>query len=100
MASHGPYNFKYMPEDNVPGGGPGTPAEMDEFLRRLMMAKLDYDFLVAEIKRRFPDKPILIVRYGDHQPTATRSYLGEMPGGMNPNVETEIAPLKLMTFYA
>ena len=68
MASHGPYDSAYMPEVNVPGGGPGTSAEMSEYLRRTAMASLDRDFFMDEIKRRFPDEPILVVRYGDHQP--------------------------------
>ena len=74
MASHGPYDSAYMPEENVPGGGPGTSAEMSEYLRRAAMASRDGDFLMDEIKRRFPDEPILVVRYGDHQPSATRDH--------------------------
>ena len=38
MASHGPYDRAYMPRENVPGGGPGTSAEMSEYLRRAGMA--------------------------------------------------------------
>jgi phosphoglycerol transferase MdoB-like AlkP superfamily enzyme len=75
MASHGPYDTEYMPNEDVPGGGPGTSKEMNEYLRRLAMAKLDFEFLISEIKRRFPDQPFLIVRYGDHQPSATRPLL-------------------------
>ena len=80
MASHGPYDSAYMPEENVPGGGPGTSAEMSEYLRRAAMASLDRDFLMDEIKRRFPDEPILVVRYGDHQPSATRDIINECVG--------------------
>lgn len=97
MAAHGPYNFKYMPEETVPGGGPGTPVEMDEFLRRMAMAKIDYDFFLTEIKRRFPDKRFLIVRYGDHQPFATRTFLNLPPGFP---VTPETAPVGFVTFYA
>ena len=59
MASHGPYDRAYMPEEKVPGGGPGTSPEMSEYLRRAAMAERDGDFLMDEIKRRFPDEPIL-----------------------------------------
>ena len=41
MAAHGSYDFTYMPEENVPGGGPGTPPQMHEYLRRLAMAQID-----------------------------------------------------------
>ena len=76
MATHGPYRYTYMPEVVVPGGGPGTDPAMHEYLRRLSMARMDYDFLRSELARRFPDQSFLIVHYGDHQPTATRTLLG------------------------
>ena len=76
MATHGPYDRTYMPEVNVPGGGPGTPPEMNEYLRRLAMSKIDYEAFVSTLKSRFPSQRFLIVRYGDHHPVATRSYLG------------------------
>lgn len=76
MATHGPYDRVYAPELNVPGGGPGTNPEMNEFLRRLALAHEDYNYLIAELKRRFPGEKILVVHYGDHHPVATRAYLG------------------------
>lgn len=76
MATHGPYDRAYMPEVSVAGGGPGTPPEMNEYLRRLAMSKIDYEKFVANLKARFPNERFLIVRYGDHHPVATRSYLG------------------------
>jgi hypothetical protein len=76
MAAHGPYDYAYSPEVIVPGGGPGTPPEMSEYLRRLAMVRMDYDHLRAELVRRFPGQKFLILHYGDHQPTATRSLLG------------------------
>ena len=76
MSAHWPFDYTYEPTVNAPGGGPGTDPEMHEYLRRVSMAKWDYDWFKAELKRRFPDEPILIVHYGDHHPTATRKLLG------------------------
>jgi hypothetical protein len=76
MAAHGSYDYVYMPEENVPGGGPGTPPRMHEYLRRLAMAKIDYNAMRADLERRFPNERFLIVHYGDHQPTATQPLLG------------------------
>jgi phosphoglycerol transferase MdoB-like AlkP superfamily enzyme len=76
MATHSPYDFPYMPEVDVPGGGPGTDPEMNEYLRRLAMARMDYDDMRREIVRRFPGERFLIVQYGDHHPIATRTLLG------------------------
>ena len=76
MAAHWPYDVTYWPERNVKGGGPGTQREMNEFLRRLAMAKEDYAALLKELARRFPNERFLIVHYGDHQPLATRFFFG------------------------
>ncbi len=100
MASHGPYDSAYMPEENVPGGAPGTSAEMSEYLRRAGMAMRDGDFLMAEIKRRFPDEPILVVRYGDHQPSATRDLINDVWGDDSPDVGKDGSPGPFITFYA
>jgi hypothetical protein len=100
MATHSPYDTPYMPELDVPGGGPGTDPEMNEYLRRLTMARIDYDDLRREIARRFPGEPFLIVQYGDHQPIATRTLLG-----LNNKLDAEDISLPLespgfITYYA
>ena len=76
MAAHWPYDWTFEPDVKVAGGGPGTHPEMHEYLRRVSMAKLDYDELVAGLKKKFPGERILIVSYGDHQPAATRTLIG------------------------
>lgn len=100
MATHGPYYQTYMPERVVPGGGPGTNPEMHEYLRRLSMARIDLDAFKAELKRRFPDERFLLVHYGDHQPIATRAYLGF--GGVRAAEDVAIArdSAGYMTYYA
>jgi hypothetical protein len=101
MASHGPYDSAYMPEVNVPGGGPGTSAEMSEYLRRAAMASLDRDFLMDEIKRRFLDEPILVLRYGDHQPSATRDLINDVwDDDDSPDIGADGSPGPFITFYA
>jgi len=100
MASHGPYDSAYMPEENLPGGGPGTSAEMSEYLRRATMAQRDGVFLMDEIKRRFPNEPILVVRYGDHQPSATRDIINDVWGDDSPDVGPDGSPGPFITFYA
>jgi Sulfatase len=100
MATHGPYSYSYMPEVVVSGGGPGTDPQMHEYLRRLSMAHMDYEFLRAEIARRFPDQSFLIIHYGDHQPTATRPLLGF---GQKADIEQVLGsgnPAALVTYYA
>jgi Sulfatase len=76
MSGHWPYDVKYFPDVQVPGGGPGTHPELSEYLRRVSIAAGDYSWLRAELKRRFPNESFVIVNYGDHQPSATRMLLG------------------------
>lgn len=76
MASHGPHDWKFAPELDVPGGAPGTSSELSEYLRRLWIAKMDYDFLLDELRSRFPQESFLIMHYGDHHPLTTRPLIG------------------------
>jgi hypothetical protein len=98
MASHGPYDRAYMPEESVPG--PGTSAEMSEYLRRAGMAMRDGDFFMDEIKRRFSREPVLVVRYGDHQPSATHDLIHGVWGDDSPDVGASGVPGPFITFYA
>lgn len=75
-ATHLPYKDRHSPDTDVPGGGPGTDPEMNEYLRRLSLARIDLEWFRAELKRRFPKERFLIVQYGDHQPIVTRPLLG------------------------
>jgi sulfatase-like protein len=100
MATHGPYSYTYMPEVVVSGGGPGTDPAMHEYLRRLSMAHLDYEFLRSELARRFPDQAFLIVHYGDHHPTATRTLLGFGEEADIEHVLRSGNPAALVTYYA
>lgn len=100
MSAHWPYDYKFAPEMEVAGGGPGTDPEMHEYLRRLSIAKLDLDWLEAELKRRFPDEPVLLVHYGDHQPMATRRLLGYGEQAEVEDVEVDHESLAFITYFA
>jgi hypothetical protein len=73
---------------------------MHEYLRRLGMAHMDYDFLRAELARRFPGEAFLIVHYGDHQPTATRTLLGFPASADAERVVAGRNPLRFITYFA
>ena len=64
------------------------------------MASLDRDFFMDEIDRRFPDEPILVMRYGDHQPSATRDLINDVWGDDSPDVGANGSPGPFITFYA
>ena len=76
MATHWPYDQTYFPQESVPGGGPGSYPEMNEYLRRLWLAKTDYEEFRTQLQQRFPNERFVILHYGDHHPIATRMLLG------------------------
>jgi hypothetical protein len=100
MAAHGPYDYAYEPEVAVPGGGPGTPPEMSEYLRRLAMACIDYADLRAQLARRFPRQRFLILHYGDHQPTAAQTLLGFDEAASIEDIAASGSEAARTTYYA
>jgi phosphoglycerol transferase MdoB-like AlkP superfamily enzyme len=100
MSAHWPYDYKYEPQLDVPGGGPGTDPEMSEYLRRVAIAKIDYEALVQQLIDRFPKERFLIVHYGDHHPMATRTLLGYRDETEAEDVLFDPDSIGLHTYYA
>ena len=99
MSVHWPYDFPFAPEMKVKGGAPGTDEEMSEYLRRVAISRIDYEEFKQELRRRFPDEPILIMHYGDHQPTATRKLVKlEEPETDNYTIDGQ--SIAFITYYA
>lgn len=74
-ATHHPYTSAIEPELDVHQNDPENSPEMNEYLRRMLIAKMDYDAFVKTLAERFPGEKFVIVRYGDHQPMVTRDIL-------------------------
>jgi phosphoglycerol transferase MdoB-like AlkP superfamily enzyme len=100
MSAHWPYDFAFSPEVEVSGGGPGTEPEMHEYLRRVSIAKMDFDHLMAELPRRFPGERFLVVHYGDHHPMATRMLLGFNSDTQAEDVAMHPDSIGFVTYYA
>jgi phosphoglycerol transferase MdoB-like AlkP superfamily enzyme len=100
MSAHWPYDFKYQPDVDVPGGGPGTDPEMHEYLRRLSLAKMDFDALMSDLRHRFPLERFLVVHYGDHHPMATRTLLGFDADTEAEDVALNPESVGFITYYA
>jgi hypothetical protein len=99
-SGHQPYTHKFAPEMDVPGGAPGTNPEMHEFLRREAIAKIDYEWMKAELQRRYPNERFLIVQYGDHHPIATRSYFGQGKARAAEDTTFDKDSAAFITYYA
>jgi phosphoglycerol transferase MdoB-like AlkP superfamily enzyme len=100
MSAHWPYDFAFDPDEAVPGGGPGTNPEMHEYLRRVSMAKTDFNYLMGELRRRFPHERFLVVHYGDHHPMATRTLLGYDSSTEAEDVALGRDSIGFVTYYA
>ena len=100
IATHWPYHVTFFPEETVPGGGAGVDAEMNEFLRRLWLAKTDLEAFRAQLASRFPKERFLIVHYGDHHPVATRQLLGFAPQSEAEDVALPPDSPGFLTYFA
>jgi hypothetical protein len=74
-ANHFPWNFRYHPELTPEWRETGNSFEVDEYLRRQAMSIHDYPAFIEGLKRDFPGEPILVVRFGDHQPSFAKTMV-------------------------
>jgi phosphoglycerol transferase MdoB-like AlkP superfamily enzyme len=74
-ANHFPWETKFRPDLLPSWRKPGNEPVVDEYLRRQAMSAEHYASFVTELKKKFPDQPFLIVRYGDHQPEFSSNIL-------------------------
>ena len=75
-ANHFPWTHHYRP-DLTPEDwrDPGNGLEADEYLRRQAISAHDYREFVARIGAELAGEPVLIVRFGDHQPSFARGLI-------------------------
>ncbi|HZR71568.1 sulfatase-like hydrolase/transferase [Bradyrhizobium sp.] len=100
-ANHFPWDFRFRPDLMPAWRDAGNAPEVDEYLRRQAMSVQDYAAFVASLKKQFPGKPFLIVRYGDHQPEFSPHLLdpGLDEGGIGKKLES-YDPSYYATYYA
>lgn len=74
MATHSPWDYRFAPEavradDTLVWNG---DRQTDEFMWRLVLAERDRVAFRRAMAAAFPDRPVLFVSYGDHQPALRR----------------------------
>ena len=75
--NHGPHDRRTVPQGQFESertfAFASVPdAQYAEYYSRLADTAACWQRLKAELATRFPDRPMLVVRYGDHQPVMTR----------------------------
>ena len=73
--NHYPWDYRWRPDLMPEWKDPGNTSDVDEYLRRQAMSFRDYAELLERLKRDFPGKSFLLVRYGDHQPDFASTIL-------------------------
>jgi hypothetical protein len=100
-ANHFPWNFRYKPELTPNWRDTGNTLEVDEYLRRQAMSATDYAEFVSRLKRELPNEPILIVRFGDHQPSFAKHLVDPaLDESVLARRIAEADPRFLTTYYA
>lgn len=73
MTTHGPYDEEFQPQETVAGMPFGNTPEIDEFLRRMTLARQDYAPFLAAINANKTVGGAVVLEYGDHQPSVTQA---------------------------
>lgn len=71
MTGHSPYDYRYQPAFRFDGEPFGNSAEVDEYQRRLALARLYYADFLDELRRSPDDRGVIVAEFGDHQPIVT-----------------------------
>jgi len=74
-ANHFPWETRFRPDLLPTWRAPGNAPRVDEYLRRQAISAEQYKNFLTDLKKKFPDQPFLIVRYGDHQPEFSSNLL-------------------------
>jgi hypothetical protein len=100
-ANHFPWELKFRPELLRAWRAPGNAPSVDEYLRRQALSAEQYQAFMAGLKKKFPDQPFLLVRYGDHQPEFAPHILdpGLDEAGIGKKLES-YDPRYYATYYA
>lgn len=74
---HAPYDDRPVADVDLGKGDAANDPDVNEYIRRLAIAQKDYGDFVSSLKQYLPDRNILIMRYGDHQPPLMARFFGK-----------------------
>jgi hypothetical protein len=81
MATHGPYDQIIEPGEAVAGMPFGNRPDVDEFLRRMTLARRDYKPFLASVDENKGKGGAVVLEYGDHQPSVSQASADLAKGG-------------------
>lgn len=99
--NHFPWSYRIRPELTPDWKPTGNPLEVDEYLRRQSLSIRDYPAFIERLKREFPNEPVLVVRFGDHQPSFAKTMVDPaLDDSVIGRRIAEADPRFLSTYYA
>ncbi len=99
--NHFPWHVRFHADLTPDWRETGNIFEVDEYLRRQAMSARDYGAFTERLKREFPGEPILIVRFGDHQPSFAKYLVDRsLDDAVRARRIAEADPRFLTTYYA
>jgi hypothetical protein len=100
-ANHFPWSFRFRPELTPDWRPTDNPFQVDEYLRRQAMSARDYRAFIARLKRELADEPMLVIRFGDHQPSFAKHLVDPaLDDSLVARRIAEADPRYLSTYYA
>ncbi len=99
--NHFPWNFRFRPDLTPEWRETGNAFEVDEYLRRQAMSARDHAAFMERLKREFPGERILVIRFGDHQPSFAKHLVDRsLDDSVLARRIAEADPRFLTTYYA
>jgi hypothetical protein len=96
MTAHAPYDYRYETSFKVEGEPFGNAPEVDEYLRRLTMARLSLRAFVSSLQA-VPERRFVVAEFGDHHPVVTKSLIEAREG---PDALSNDRSAAYETYYA
>jgi phosphoglycerol transferase MdoB-like AlkP superfamily enzyme len=96
MTAHAPYDYRYETSFKVDGEPFGNAPEVDEYLRRLTMARLSLRAFVSSLQA-VPERGFVVAEFGDHHPVVTKSLIEAREG---PDALSNDRSAAYETYYA
>ncbi|WP_438749150.1 sulfatase-like hydrolase/transferase [Pararhizobium sp. O133] len=99
MFPHGPYDRSLVDEAELPPEPRyAADAEANEYLRRIAVSKRDFQAFLKEREAVPGGSGSVVLEYGDHQATATKSYLPQGENGLN--IFADLHSLAYRTYFS
>lgn len=81
MFGHSPYDEKRLPKRVFQASPFSGDPKLNEHVRRVLIAQTDFRAFLERRKRQQPDRPFVLLEFGDHQALATKAVADELSGG-------------------